>query len=288
MYFMTSAKELYILAKEAENNRNWLQAIRYFDELYRKIQNPKLLFSLGYLSSRIPDHEKAIHYYTQYITYHSDDPVAHYNLGVEYFHLQEFTKSIFHLKKTLELQDNFLRSLLLLGYIHEILSLPDEAKKYFEQALRINPDSKIAIQGLLVSLLKLNCGEEALSLCEKYLQKFPGDTMLRNLKIQILIQLRKTETLYRELSELTEQKESYKSFDAYIQKIQNNQETSDDYREFLENLHQKMEIKLQESEKENDKKTYLDLSILSLFSGNKEQAIRYLTRALGDPEDKEK
>jgi len=52
------------------------------------------------------------------------------------------------------------------------------------------------------------------------------------------------------------------------------------YKEFLNEIQEKILQKQQELEKNEDTKTYLDLSLLSLFSGNKDEALNYLKKAL--------
>jgi tetratricopeptide (TPR) repeat protein len=102
--------------------------------------------------------------------------------------------------------------------------------------------------------------------------------MLKNFHAGILFELGKTDAFYEEIKEISEKDKRYKSFEEYVQKIQ--QERKDEYKEFLNEIQEKILQKQQELEKNEDTKTYLDLSLLSLFSGNKDEALNYLKKAL--------
>jgi tetratricopeptide (TPR) repeat protein len=119
--------------------------------------------------------------------------------------------------------------------------------------------------------------ETALKICEKYLKIYPEDLMLKNFHAGILFELGKTDAFYEEIKEISEKDKRYKSFEEYVQKIQ--QERKDEYKEFLNEIQEKILQKQQELEQNEDTKTYLDLSLLSLFSGNKDEALNYLKKA---------
>ncbi|MCS7204761.1 MAG: tetratricopeptide repeat protein [Leptospiraceae bacterium] len=280
---MKTLIELQNLAKEAEKTKNIPKAIYYYKQLYEITRKPAFLFQLGYLESLIPNHENSVSFYEKYVDYNPDDTIAYYNLAVEYFHLKNYPKSILNLKKAILKKPDFLQAYILLGYIYEVMENHQEAFRYFQRVLSIKPNYHLALQGIIFSLIKQKLYDQALGECEKYLNLYPNDRFIKNTRVQLLIQLKKTEEAFSEIKTLVETDERYKSFENYIHQVQERREH--EFQEFLSETQKKLQEKLASLEEANEetnpeRKTYLDISLLSLFSGKKEQAIEYLQKAL--------
>ena len=271
-------QQLYQLAKVSEQNRDWFSALDYYQKLYRLTNQSSLLGKIGFIYSQLGNHDQSFLYYQKYLNFEKSDWAAYYNIAVESVHLKKFEEAIYYLKKAIVLQPQNLKSYLLIGYIYELLSQYEDAIKYFNHVLKLDPHNKVSIKGILFSLIQLKKYEIALKLCEKYLKIYPEDLMLKNFYAGILFELGKTDAFYEEIKEISEKDKRYKSFEEYVQKIQ--QERKDEYKEFLNEIQEKILQKQQELKQKEDTKTYLDLSLLSLFSGKKDEAFNYLKKAL--------
>lgn len=266
------------LAKQYEQKENWNQALELYKELYLQSKNPAFLFKLGFLSSKLKNHKEAINYYIEYLKHIPKDVNVLHNLGIEYFQIQDYENSKHMLLRSIEIDSNFIRSYLILGYIYEILEDYKEALKIFSLVIKKDPNNKLAVEGIVLSLIKINELEKALEICNQYQKIFPENLTLKNLKTGILLRLNKTEEFYHELKEITEKDQKFKSFERYLEDLKGKREN--EYKEFANEVQKKLAQKTKEIHEKEDSKTYLDLSILSLFSGNKENALEYLKKAL--------
>ncbi len=273
-----SITNLELAAKNYESNQNWENAYKCYWELYQLTKNYVYLYKLGYTSSQLQNHKKSIEFYKLYLKKNNKDWTAFYNLGVEYFQINLYKESIACLKKAIQFNPDYLKSYLLLGYTYEISNNFTESKKYFQFVLKKDPHNKLAIKGLIFSLIQLKEYNTAQIICENYLKIFPDELTLKNLYTGILLELGKVNEFIEELKEITEKDERYRSFDEYLKKFQS--ERNQENLKFIKEVQKKLIEKTKELQKKEDKKTYLDLSIISLFSGNKENAIEYLKKAI--------
>ncbi len=280
---MKPLKELLLKAQNYENQKQWESALKCYEELYQKTENKKLFYKMGYLYSQIQDHKKAIQNYLEYLKKFRNDEYAYHNLGIEYLHLKEYEKSILALKKSLELNPNFLRSYLVLGYIYERLNDFENSIRLFRFVLQRDPKNKIAILGVIFGLVQLKQWEIAKKECESYLKLYPDDLKLKDLYSGILFQLGQTREFIREIKELSQRDERFKNFDDYLREIKDSR--NEETQQFFSEVNQKLIKKTREAENKKDKKSYLDLSLLYLFSGEKEKAFDFLIKAM---ESKEK
>ncbi|MFN3604594.1 MAG: tetratricopeptide repeat protein [Leptonema sp. (in: bacteria)] len=277
-------KDKIRLAKEYEDIGNWEKSYQIYKNLYKETRNSKLLFKLGYLASKLKNHTESIQYYLDYTKIHTKDANAFHNLGIEYFQIQDYENSKKMLLKSIEIEPNFIRSYLLLGYVYELLEDHQNALKIFFSILKKEPKNKLAIEGTILSFVKLKNYEKAYELCNHYLKIFPEDTTLRNLKTGILLNLNKTEEFYQELKEITEKDTKYKSFENFIVELKTKRQK--EYTEFANEVQKKIILKTKEIQEKENSKSYLDLSLLSLFSGDKENALKYLKKALESKQEK--
>jgi tetratricopeptide (TPR) repeat protein len=269
---------LYVLAKKSEENQEWDKALKYYLEIYKKSNDPLLLKKMGFLYSQLQKHKEAYLSYKKYLNYVQNDWKTFYNIAVECFQLNQLEESINYLNQSIKIHPDNLKGYLLLGYIYEILNQFQESLKFFTYALNKDPHNKIAIKGIVISLVKLKRYKEAQKICEKYLKIYPDDLVLKNLYAGILFEIGKIDQYVEEIKEISQKDPHYKSFDEYLDKIK--EERSIEYQNFFKEIQQKFLQKTMELKEKEDKKTYVDLSILSLFSGNKEDALNYLKKAM--------
>lgn len=265
-------------AKQLEIQQDWNQATTLYKELYEITQKTDYLNKIAYIYSQLKEHKQAIAYYKKYLEIEKEDWTAYYNLAIEYFYVNEWNHAIESLKNAIHFKKDFTKSYLFLGYIYELQNNFKEAIQQFNFVLKQDPHNKIAIKGTIYSLMQLKEYEKALNICEHFLKIFKDDLMLKNLHAGILFQLGKSDAFIQELKEITEKDNNYKSFENYLNKLKNDRR--EEQIQFLEEVQKKLIQKSIELEEKKDTKTYLDLSILSLFSGNKENALEYLKKAM--------
>ncbi len=88
--------------------------------------------------------EESIKYFEMYIELKSNNPLVHYHLALSYFKLKDFDQSIKSNKMALDIDKNYVKSLHLLGLTQKKLGNYEEAKQYFNELLKIEPDNKKA------------------------------------------------------------------------------------------------------------------------------------------------
>lgn len=273
------------LAEELEKKEKWKEAFQIYKEIYDNSKEHKILFKLGFLASKLKNHAEAITYYKEYLKINPKDFHTYHNLGIEYFLMQDYENSKKMLIQSIELKPDFIRSYLLLGYLYEIIEDYQSALKIFSKILQKDRKNKLAAEGIILSLIKLKQYERSFEICNRFLKIYPEDLTLQNLKTGILIYLNKPEEFYQELKEITEKNEKYKLFEKFIKDFKNQREKK--YKDFAEEVQNKLIQKTKKLQEKEDSKTYLDLSLLSLFSGDKENALEYLKKAL-ETKSKEK
>lgn len=262
----------------------------YRDVLKSDARNRPAWINLGTLLSRKGDHTGAIACYRRALALHEDDTIL-FNLGSELFRKKEHAAAIDHLRRALALNPGFFRAALLLGYIHESLEQYAEASQAFQRALSLNPSSRIAALGLIVVLGEQNRNEEALKICEVHLKKNPDDSALLNLHAALLMKLGRYRESFEELKQVTSSNEKYLSFEQHLKQARSerDQETaaffddvSDRLKQRTERLRERIEERKKQQQKgivKEDMKDLVDLSLLHLFSGDKDRALAFLLEA---------
>lgn len=278
----TEALDLYrrLLAEEPQNRAAWINA--------------------GGLLSRQGDRAVAVDYYRKALALREDETVR-FNLGSELFRLREGPAAIENLRRALELKPDFFRAAVLLGYIHESLDDFDAAARSFQHALTLNPASRIAALGLVVVLGERDRNDEALQICDAWLKRSPDDPAFLNLHAGLLLKLGRYKESFEELKEATRTHEKYVSFQDHLVQARRDRdeeynaffdEVSDRLRERQESLRRRVEERKAEKSpvlQKDDVKDLVDLSLLHLFSGDREKALGFLleARRVADREKKD-
>ena len=128
--------------KESDNTR---MAIRNFQEcLKNNPNNYNANIELGALFSKLND-ELAITYYKNAIAIDSSDISSYYNLGLFYQNNDFLNEAISTYKQIIEKDSLFPNSYYNIGYIYlELLKISDMAVPYFSKAIKAKPDYKEA------------------------------------------------------------------------------------------------------------------------------------------------
>jgi tetratricopeptide (TPR) repeat protein len=255
--------------------------------------------NLGALLSKKKDHTGAVACYRKALSLREDDTIL-FNLGSELFRMKDHSGAIRCLLRALEIRPDFFRAALLLGYIYESQEQYAQAAQFFQRALTLNPSSRIAALGLVVVLGEQDQNEEALRICEAFLRKQPDDTALRNLHAALLMKLGRYRESFEELKQVTSTDERYLSFEEHLKRARSErdqetaaffEEVSDRLKERTERLRMRMEERKKRNQKailKDDMKDLVDLSLLHLFSGDKNKALAFLleARKIADQEKK--
>ncbi|GIX40393.1 MAG: hypothetical protein KatS3mg129_0126 [Leptospiraceae bacterium] len=273
-------QELYILAKKSEENQKWQEALNYYTSIfvYKDKKDYSVLPKIGFLYAKLGNYKESYKALRKYLEFDKKNWSIYYQIAIVCIHLNHLELAKKYLNQAITLNKQNIKLLTLLGYVYELSNDYKNSLKIFKAVIKQDPHNKIAIKGIIFSLMQLNKYQEAIQFCEKYLKIFPDDLTLKNFHAAILYELGKTDQFLEEIKEISDKDQRYKSFDEYLNKIKTDR--NQEYEDFLNDLQTKMIQKTKELEIKEDKKTYLDLSLLSLFSGNKNEAFEYLKKAL--------
>lgn len=274
-------------------------------DLYRRLlaedpRNRAAWINAGGLLSRQGDRAGAVDCYRKALALREDETVR-FNLGSELYRLRDGAAAIENLRRALDIKPDFFRAAVLLGYIYESLDDFDAAARAFQQALTLNPASRIAALGLVVVLGERDRNDEALQICSVWLKRSPDDASFLNLHAGLLLKLGRYKESFEELKEATRTHEKYVSFQEHL--VQARRDHEEEYSAFFDEvndrLHEKQEaLRRRVEERKTDKspvlqkddvKDLVDLSLLHLFSGDREKALGFLleARRVADREKKE-
>lgn len=283
--------ELFRKAVAAQKAGREDEAMAVYKSLLKSdATNRAAWINLGAILSKRQDRVGAVACYRKALALREDDTIL-FNLGSELFRQKEYAGAIQHLRRALQLKPDFFRAALLLGYIHESQEQYVEAAQSFQRALTLNPSSRIAALGLVVVLGEQDRNEEALKICEAYLKQQADDAALLNLHAALLMKLGRYRESFEELKQVTSSNEKYVSFEEHLKQARGErdretsaffEEVSDRLKERTERLKARIEERKKKQQKslaKDDMKDLVDLSLLHLFSGDKDKALAFLLEA---------
>jgi len=90
--------------------------------------------------------EKAMEWYSKIEFEKINDPIVLYNIGNNYFKLSKFEEALKYLRRSVELQKDFLDGIYQLGLVYTSLQRIPDAVTTFEMYLKYDPDSPQASQ----------------------------------------------------------------------------------------------------------------------------------------------
>lgn len=273
-----------------EATRLYLQALQ---------QNPSFrpaLMNLGGIEGKLRRPARSIEYYEAALRLESDEAV-HFNLGSEYYQTKNYEKAASHLIQCLKINSRFLRAHILLAYVYEARRLPEKARVYFKNAIKLQPSSRIAVLGLLLNLSNAREYKEALQVCQASLKLSPEDQTVLGLRAGLLMEMGDYQKSAEELQRLSRESRGYRSFGEHIAEARKSsdqesqvffegvrnriQEKSRSLRQRVEERKRAREAgkNLNRSELNQDARDMMDLSLMYLFSGESEKAMQFLVQA---------
>lgn len=264
----------------------------YTDILGMNPKFQKAYLNLGALYSRVGDSENAIKTYQKALELGKTTEL-YYNLGVELYRLQSLDAAVKALKSSLELNKRYINSHLLLAYCYKQLEKPDKSELYLKNAIKIDPKSKTAYSALATVYFDTEKWEQALGAANTALQLNPNDPRMEILATEIHVKLGNYKQSFETLKKVTSTAKGFVEFSDSIQEAKKNPKP--DEKEFFNHLEVLTRRKLDEFKdkltlsKENPQdfeapqaQDALDLSLMYLFHGDTERALKYLLYAQKD------
>lgn len=300
---MSKANEYYNRGLAAERAGRFQEALKNYRASAREDVAFRPAFNnLGVLYARAGRPDLAIGFFNRALELREDD-IVHFNLGSEFFRLENYKESEHHLIRALKKNRRLVRAHLLLAYLYSREKKTDKADIYFQNALKLEPDNRAAALGLAISLAERERNREALDLAERYLRLNPGDESFRNLRAGLLLKLNLYQESLQEFSELTRTSPEYTSFTDHLQAAR--EEEQSEYNRIFSGIHDKIKERasrlqtriekrkrllkkarsaeppeeISSEELQSELRDMLDLSFLHLFNGDSEKALRFLFQA---------
>jgi len=156
--------------------RDFSSALREFlkaEKIYSK--DPLLQFDLGYAYMRKNRLELAIKHYKKAIKLKPDYAAARNNLGTAYLANKEWDEAIACFKEIVDdvLYDTPQNPLMNLGWAYYNKQEHELAEKYFLDALKLEPNFIIALQGIGRTYIAMERAADAVAMLEKAVKKYP-------------------------------------------------------------------------------------------------------------------
>lgn len=261
----------------------------YKDFLREKPDSAVGWMNLGTLFAKTGHSSKAIRCYLRSSDL-EDHPGLRYNLAVEYYKEEEWTECIQNLKLCLKNDRKNLKAHLLLAYAYQKEGQDDKTEAYLTNAYKLAPKSKTTLIALATFYYDRDKMKQALSFLNVIVNLYPDDSAMKVMKAEILSKTGDFKESLHQLQEVTKSAPGFAHFNDSIRNAKGNQEPEQQI--FFDNLKQKGQKKLKEFltkielSKENptdfsppSAQDAMDLSLVYLFHGDSERAMRYLVYA---------
>jgi len=151
--------------------------------------------NLGTALHELGQFDAAIDAYHQALKRKPNHLDAQYNLGSSLQESGELSDAIYAYKKTLDINPNYVQAHINLGYAQHKADDLNSAKLSYKKALQIDPSNQQACTNLGDIYLQMGNPDQALALCDKYLDSNPGDTSMLAFKALTLKELGNTGAL---------------------------------------------------------------------------------------------
>ncbi|EKR75017.1 tetratricopeptide repeat protein [Leptospira noguchii] len=271
-----------------EKEGNYPEAIRLYEDLIQsqpKYQKPYL--NLGALYSKQGNSKKAIEVY-QKALYVGKSPELYYNIGIELYRTGETETAIRSLKKSLEIEKRFLNSHILLAYCYRQLEKDDKTELYLTNAIRLDPKNRMALTALATLYFEKERWRDCLETANKVNKLFSNDPRIQVLLSEVHTRLGNFKQSFEILKQATSQSKGFTRFSDAIEESKKNPEEAaffDSLEKLTKNKLDEFRSKL-EMNQENPEdfsppnpQDALDLSLMYLFHGDKERALKYMLYA---------
>ncbi|AOP35807.1 hypothetical protein A0128_00260 [Leptospira tipperaryensis] len=284
----TDISRLFNQALTLEKEGKFPEATRLYEKIIQaQPKYQKSYLNLGALYSKQGNSRKAIEIYQKALGV-GKTPELYYNIGVELYRLGEIETAVRSLKRSLELEKRFLKSHILLAYCYRQLEKDEKTELYLTNAIRIDPENRMALTALATFHFEKERWKECLEIASKVNQLYPGDSRMQVLISEVHTRLGNFKQSFEILKQATSQSKGFTRLSDAIEESKKNPEEA----AFFESLEKLTKNKLEEfrskfeMSKENPEdftppspQDALDLSLMYLFHGDKERALKYMLYA---------
>lgn len=129
-------------------NGNMEKAVEFYQKSLNVKKNSRAFFNLAQIAASVGNSDYAIRFYEQMLEIQPRDAYAHAQVGSFYLKKGDIERAYEHLSRARELDVNLPSIHYNLGLIFEYLGQRDDAKKSFEEALRLDPTDEQAKEKL--------------------------------------------------------------------------------------------------------------------------------------------
>jgi len=286
-YSMPNAKKLYNQALACEESGDIEDAIKFYNSSIEVEPSfVKSYQNLGSIYSKLGNRKQA-HELFQKAAQISPSSETFFNLAVEEYKTDNIENAIHHLRQSLEFDKRYLNAHLLLANAYEKSGKEEKTEIYLNNAYKIDPKNKMVLSALVFFHYERDHFGESLKLIDEYCALFPDDTRFIILKSDILSKEGSYAKSIQALENLTK---NNSDFTSHIQDAKKNLDA--ETKKHFANIEKKAKAKLSEFKakielsKENpedfsgpNSQDAFDLSILHLFNGEPEKAMKYLVYA---------
>ena len=158
------------------------KALRYFKQTF--LINPNLTslkFDYANLLGNMNKNEEAIEQYKQYLTAFPEDANAYRNLGLVYKKLENNDLALFNFEKSYSKDSSNLETKKELAYCYHTKKDYVNALKFYDFALKIEPENEDLIANKALTLHAMNNYVTAIELYKELLTKHPNERIEQNL-----------------------------------------------------------------------------------------------------------
>lgn len=275
-------------ALNLEKEGKYPEAILLYEGLIQsQPKYQKSYLNLGALYSKQGNSKKAIEIYQKALQV-GKSPELYYNIGIELYRSGETEPAIRSLKKSLEIEKRFLKSHILLAYCYRQLEKDDKTELYLTNAIRLDPKNRMALTALATLYFEKERWKECLEAANKVSKLFPNDSRMQVLLSEVHTRLGNFKQSFEILKQATSQSKGFTRFSDTIEEFKKNPEEAaffDSLEKLTKNKLNEFRSKFEMSQENPEDfsppnpQDALDLSLMYLFHGDKERALKYMLYA---------
>ncbi|OOV40015.1 hypothetical protein B1J93_20860 [Leptospira kirschneri serovar Pomona] len=284
----TDINKKFSQALTLEKEGKYPEAVRLYEDLIEsQPKYQKSYLNLGALYSKQGNSKKAIEIYQKALQI-GKSPELYYNIGIELYRTGETETAIRSLKKSLEIEKRFLKSHILLAYCYRQLEKDDKTELYLTNAIRLDPKNRMALTALATLYFEKERWKDCLETANKVNKLFPNDSRMQVLLSEVHTRLGNFKQSFEILKQATSRSKGFTRFSDVVEESKKNPEEAAFFNSLekltknkLDEFRSKLEMNQENPEDFSppNPQDALDLSLMYLFHGDKERALKYMLYA---------
>ena len=260
-------------AKGFELRKNYRAALREYRSILEEEKKlPEVWYKAGSVYSQISKSEKACTCFRHAI-HHGYSKKLYYELGIEYFKLNDYEQSFDCMQKCIQHVPKFLPAFLMSAVIADRNSNTDQAIISIENLLKIDPGHKGAHSAMVILNLKKKDHKKSLSYLKKLESLGEDKHILQRLKARVLLEKGDIKNSIELLKTMSQENPDIQKFNSAMK----------EKLPFLKKKELLLKKETIEKKTEKDPSEWLNLSLLLFFEGDIKKAMDSLKKALKAP-----